>query len=146
MAATDAVSQSMIGPAIVGMCIGIGLIAAALFMPKKWTESPTGDWSMIAAVLSGVFLIGLAQLLGIVAMLFGAVTAGLAKKRGQPPIKWWIIGSWFPLIALIYAWLYMEDKTKKQCNFCRELVDKSAIVCPRCGHDPYGFIETAPRP
>jgi hypothetical protein len=92
-------------------------------------------------VLFGFFAIGLTEGIAIIPMLTtGVITAGIAKKRGQPPIKWWVYGTLFFIFAIIYEWLYMEDKTRKQCNFCRELVDKTAVVCPRCGHDPYGFI------
>ncbi len=77
---------------------------------------------------------------GVITMALGMLTSGMAKKRGQPPIKWWCYGAMRPPVALVYAWLYLEDRTKKQCNFCREFVDKAAVVCPRCGHDPYGVI------
>jgi hypothetical protein len=105
------------------------------------------DWSLTAAVLFGIFAAWLTGGFALITMAtFGVLTAFIAKKRGQPPIKWWILGTLFAIFALIYQLFFMEDKTKKQCNFCREFVDKEAVVCPRCGHDPYGSIETAPRP
>ncbi len=78
-------------------------------------RSPTpksGDWSMIVAILLGLLNVVLPLLIelntqmvvnAVVCISFASITAGLAKKRGQPPIKWWCLA----LILPLFAWIVL---------------------------------------
>jgi hypothetical protein len=72
-----------------------------------------------------------------ISILLGLIPAFIARSRGRSFIIWWIVGALLPLIAIVIS-LFLKDKNKQQCNFCKEYIHRDAVVCPRCGNNPRG--------
>jgi hypothetical protein len=113
-------------PAISALAIGLCFVAFALFLPKKSSTSAPHraetnpdvgriiDWR-IAAALTGLLLLALLNVWGMLVMALGVIPAVIAKKRGYSPVKWWVYGSLLFIVALPCA-LLLDDKTKTKCN------------------------------
>jgi len=88
------------------------------------------------------------ELLFLLAIVGGAITAAVAKNRGVPgsPILWFIGGALMFILAFPAALLQSPDpeqleKNKlaggdvKKCPRCAEFVKVDALVCRFCQHD-----------
>jgi hypothetical protein len=68
-------------------------------------------------------------------LLLGLIPAFIARRRGRSFKKWWIFGALLFPIAFPFS-LFLKNKNKQQCNFCKEYIHPDAVVCPHCRNDP----------
>lgn len=68
-------------------------------------------------------------------VIFSIIVAVLANSRGKNAILYFFISIIItPILGLIIV-LVSEDKTKKKCSNCGQMIDISAKVCPFCHND-----------
>jgi hypothetical protein len=97
------------------------------------SEQPV-EWGWVILVI--LVLAGISGgILGLFAAI-GLIPACIAKKRGGSFTGWWLYGSGLFLIALPHALWFLDDATKRRCNFCKEPVHLDATICPHCRNNP----------
>lgn len=61
-------------------------------------------------------------------ILFGVVTALIARNKGEPVITAFIVGIILGPIGLIIIFLIAG----KKCPYCKSRIHTEAIICPKC--------------
>lgn len=59
-----------------------------------------------------------------------SIDIGLRKNE---TVKSFFLGLFFGPLGLIFVLLIKRNK--KQCLYCREWIDKNAVICPHCRKD-----------
>lgn len=72
------------------------------------------------------------ELFALVWIVSWIATVIISSKKGEGCIAVFT-GFFFGPLALIFALVGTGNKIK--CSFCKELVDKKAVVCPHCRSD-----------
>ena len=68
---------------------------------------------------------------------FGLATGLVGRVRGSSFFIWFVIGAVVPVIGLIMALLYRNerDEVRRQCPTCGKLIKLHDQMCMRCGTD-----------
>ncbi len=74
----------------------------------------------------------------ILAVFIGLAPAYVAFNKGRNFFLWWLYGTLLFPVALVHSFLLGHVGGKKQCGYCRTMVNYKATHCPRCG---YEFIQ-----
>jgi double zinc ribbon protein len=89
--------------------------------------------------------------LGILSwLLFGVVSAVVAKKKGRSGCAWFALGVVLGPFGLILAFaarpqdgqydvVAPEPRPLEKCPYCGELIPAEAVRCPLCGKKPSDF-------
>ena len=79
----------------------------------------------------------------VLAILFGLITALIARAKGRNFIGWWIYGALSSPIAIFHALLMAPKKyagrrrglssaARRRCPHCGEAIKLDVEVCPQC--------------
>jgi hypothetical protein len=73
----------------------------------------------------------------LVAIWFGLATGLIGRLKGSSFFIWFAIGFVVPLIGLIVALFYRNerDELRRQCPTCGKVVKLHDAMCMRCGTD-----------
>lgn len=73
-------------------------------------------------------------------VVFGAITAAVAQKRGHEPLGWFLFGGLLFIVALPLVLLLDAPKAKasrnaprKNCPYCGQAMPVRLRSCPACG-------------
>jgi hypothetical protein len=88
----------------------------------------------------------------ICAVVLGLIPALIARRKGRNFWLWWLFGTMFFLVALVFV-LVVEPKKRKiekrqlttgevrRCPYCAEIINIEAIVCVHCNREiPPAFL------
>ena len=84
-----------------------------------------------------IFIFVMSPAAAIFSTILAFIPAVIAVKKNHKFWRWYVFGQWL-LIAALPCALLAQDETKRKCNFCCEVIDVAAKVCPHCRNDPYG--------
>lgn len=69
----------------------------------------------------------------VLIIALGVVTALIARSKGYSPVEWFVFGAALAIVALPMILLMRPSaKAFKRCPHCQEVIRKAAAVCPRC--------------
>jgi hypothetical protein len=87
-------------------------------------------------------------------ILFGYLTMNVARKKGRSPGAWFALGFFFNVIGLLIAALMNPIGSAateaairagaRQCPYCAEAIQPTAIKCKHCGSDVPVQIDSTP--
>ena len=84
---------------------------------------------------SGFFIFAVI-LIGIVC---GVCSANIAKAKGRNEFAWFFCGFAINLAGILFALLVepnheqmVRDNQRKRCQFCAEVINVEARICPHC--------------
>ena len=72
----------------------------------------------------------------ILFIAFGLLGSRLAAYRGRDAVLWFLLCAFFPPLVILAVYLKPKIKAKqqiKQCPFCKQFIERSAVVCKHCG-------------
>ena len=83
-------------------------------------------------------------------LIAGAIGAAIGSGKGRT-LEGFILGAFLSLIGWIIVALEppnYKNMGKIQCPFCKEYIDKNALVCPHCQREivSFGPLNTASTP
>ncbi|HWD26749.1 MAG TPA: zinc ribbon domain-containing protein [Rhizomicrobium sp.] len=68
----------------------------------------------------------------VLVILLGLIPAIIASSKGYSFGLWWIYGMALFIVALPHALMLDVGGSKATCPFCRESMNRDAVVCPHC--------------
>lgn len=71
-------------------------------------------------------------------VVFGVVTAAVAKSRGHEPAPWFVFGGLLFIVALPLAFFLTppgleRNAAQRACPYCGRKINSGAHQCPACG-------------